>query len=136
MKRILYILSALSVLAGVLSCEKPYNDYYPSLYYYNSDGDQVCRMYQNYTLNNNPESTSNTELPFSKPICVYYSGHWTVELETEIDWGFLTKTGDTGVHYFDFRYTQNTSGETRNAVLLIRCDNGEECEINLTQESL
>lgn len=136
MKKIINILSALLVLAGVFSCEKPYEDRYDSLFYYDEEGQQYCRMQENYTLNNNPESHTQCEVAFSKPICVYYSGHWTVEFKFPCDWGFLTKSGDTGVHYFDFRYTQNTSGETRTAVIVIKCDNGDECEINLTQDSL
>lgn len=121
--------------AALASCDKKYDDYYGSLYYYDSYGERQCRMIESYNLNNDPGYTRNDN-PFVKSICVYYSGHWTVEILDECEWAYLSKSEGTGVHYFNFCYEQNTTGEDRCAIVRLTCDNGEELDITLNQSSL
>lgn len=135
MKKIISIIALALLCAGISSCDKRYEENYDSIYFYDSYGQRHCRMIENYTLNNS-SSSKGSEDPFVKSICVYYSGHWTVEIEGHCDWAYLSKSEGTGVHYFNFCYEQNATGESRTAVILLSCDNDDELEINLTQESL
>lgn len=130
-----HFLTIVFIAVICLSCEKRYVDAYSSIYVLDSYGNPQCRMTTRYNLNNSSTDRFNDH-PFVKPICVYYSGHWTAEILGECDWAYLSKTSDTGIHYFNFCYCQNDSGEDRQAIVRIKCDNSEEVDITLIQETL
>lgn len=123
------------MLISAYSCSKAYEEGWDSLYYTDEYGDKVCRLYSNYKLTND-SSFEYYDIKFSQPILICYNGAWTAELTEECDWGFIDRTEGHGAHYIHFTYLQNKTGEKRNAVIRVSCDNGETADITLTQESL
>lgn len=136
MKRFyIIIISLLAVGCLAASCTKIYKERWSSLYYVDEYGDKICRLQSTYELTND-STNENYDIPFQLPIAIYYSGTWNAEILGDCKWAFLDRSSCTGVHYLHFTYLQNFTGETRQAIIRITCDNGESAEITLIQESL
>lgn len=128
MKKYLYIIASALLLSVAASCDRPFNEQWDSLYYTDEEGARICRLIQEYKLKNDGSE--------ALAIAVYYSGTWTVEFVDEPDWAFIREAKNTGVHYFHVDYAPNETGTIRYVTLRINCDNGETCDIDLSQESM
>lgn len=121
MKNIFRILLLVLILA---SCDKAYEESYPSLYRTDKDGNEVPIMFTNYEI-----TAPTGELA----IVVYYSGKWTASFTSETDWAYIDREQGEGIKFLHLGYLRNDSGNNRSLILRIDADNGENLEITITQ---
>lgn len=124
--RILILLTAFFALLSVSSCEKKFEENYPSIFRTDAQGDKVALMTTSYNV-----QSDNGSLP----ILVTYSGSWTISFTEPCTWAYLDRPEGRGVKYFHVGYLRNDSGEARTVTVKLVCDNGETLEIAINQAS-
>lgn len=106
------------------ACSKEYVENYDTIYRTDKDGNQVCRMFTEYSFGSSTASHA---------MIIYYSGNWTIDFTEPVDWAYVDRTSGSGVTYIHVGLLQNDSGNARSAVLRLTCDNGETADITITQ---
>ena len=126
MKRLLLILSVLSVAVLADSCSKPYEFGRDHMYYTGPDGVEYCYMPREYTL-----AWENGTLP----IYMSYTGSWEAFIvESDADWAFIENTQGKGTGYLNLCYTSNRN-IMRTLTIRVLFDNEEVVDITINQKA-
>lgn len=125
MKKLINMTMSALLLFALTSCSKEYVEDYSTIYRTDKDGNKVCRLFTSYDFG---YSTG------SHAMVIYYSGEWTIDFVDPVDWAYIDRPAGKGVTFIHVGVLENEGAE-RMAVLRLKCDNGEEADITITQSS-